>query len=163
MKLFFYVLLMLLLLPVFLLGFFFYMVPILLSRGKISGTAYEPFNGRLLYHLWGSRHDAAALQRAGGLPATNHVSMSLFVRPIVWASRITDYLPGFLDYPPPRPTPISAMIGARCEFLDKVILDRISMRPSGYSWGRLGYTCLRIAQGQKGDDLRSRCPCHTGG
>ena len=126
MKLFFYVLLMLLLLPVFLLGFFFYMVPILLSRGKISGTAYEPFNGRLLYHLWGSRHDAAALQRAGGLPATNHVSMSLFVRPIVWASRITDYLPGFLDYPPPRPTPISAMIGARCEFLDKVILDRIS-------------------------------------
>ena len=73
MKLFFYVLLMLLLLPVFLLGFFFYMVPILLSRGKISGTAYEPFNGRLLYHLWGSRHDAAALQLAGGLPATNHV------------------------------------------------------------------------------------------
>ncbi len=43
MKLFIYALLMVLLLPVFLLGFPFYMVPILLSRGKVSGTAYEPF------------------------------------------------------------------------------------------------------------------------
>lgn len=122
----FYALLIFLLFPVFLLGFPFYMVPILLSRGKISGTAYEPFNGRLLYHLQGSRPDAAALQLAAGLPATNRVFMGLFVRPMVWVSRITDYLPDFLDYPPPRPTPMSAMIGARCEFLDKAILDRIS-------------------------------------
>ena len=46
MKLFIYALLMVLLLPVFLAGFPFYMVPILLSRKRVSGTAYEPFNGR---------------------------------------------------------------------------------------------------------------------
>ena len=55
---------------VFVIGFGFYMVPILRARGRVSGTAYEPFNARLLYHLIGSRPDAAALQLARGLPAT---------------------------------------------------------------------------------------------
>ena len=121
MKLLIYALLMVLLLPVFLLGFPFYMVPILLSRKRVSGTTYEPFNGRLVYHLSGGRPDPAALQLAGGLPATNRVCMSLIVRPIVWVSRISGYKPVFLDYPPPRPTPMGAMVGARCEFLDKSI------------------------------------------
>jgi len=54
MKLFIYALLMVLLLPLFLLGFPFYMVPILLGRKRVSGTAYGPFNGRLVYHLSGN-------------------------------------------------------------------------------------------------------------
>jgi methyltransferase (TIGR00027 family) len=118
-----YVLLMVLLAPLLLLGLPFYMVPILLRRGKVSGTTYEPFNGRLLYHLMGSRPDAAAVELAGGLPATNGVFMALMMRPMVWASRVTGYLPAFLEYPPPRPTAMSAMVGARCEFLDEAILD----------------------------------------
>jgi methyltransferase (TIGR00027 family) len=147
MKLFFYVLLMVMLVPIFLLGFPFYMVPILLSRGKVSGTTYEPFNGRLLYHLWGSRPDAAALQLAGGLPATNRVSLALLIRPIVWVSRITGYMPAILEYPPPRPTPISALIGARCEFLDKAIFDRVSAGDQvvilGAGWDTRAYGLLR--------------------
>jgi methyltransferase (TIGR00027 family) len=147
MKLFIYALLMVLLLPIFLLGFPFYMVPILLSRGKVSGTTYEPFNGRLLYHLSGSRPDAAALQLAGGLPATNRVFMGLLVRPIVWASRISGYRPVLLDYPPPRPTPMSAMIAARCEFLDKAMLDHVSSGDQvvilGAGWDTRGYGLLK--------------------
>ena len=68
MRLFLYILVMLLLTPAFLIGYLFYMIPILLSRGKVSGTAYEPFGGRLLYHCIGSRPDPAALQLAAGLP-----------------------------------------------------------------------------------------------
>ncbi len=63
-----YVLLILLLTPVILIGFPFYMIPIVLKRGTVSGTTYEPFNGRLLYHLLGGRPDPAALKLAGGLP-----------------------------------------------------------------------------------------------
>jgi methyltransferase (TIGR00027 family) len=147
MKLFIYALLMFLLLPVFLLGFPFYMVPILLSRGKVSGTAYEPFNGRLLYHLLGSRFDPAALQLAGGLPATNRMFMGLLVRPIVWSSRISGYWPVMLDFPPPRPTPISAMVGARCEFLDQAMLDHVSAGDQvvilGAGWDTRGYGLLK--------------------
>jgi methyltransferase (TIGR00027 family) len=147
MKLFIYTLLMVLLLPAFLLGFPFYMVPILLSRGKVSGTAYEPFNGRLLYHLSGSRPDAAALQLAGGLPATNRVFMGLLIRPIVWASRISGYWPIILDFPPPRPTPMGAMVGARCEFLDQALLDRVSAGDQvvilGAGWDTRAYGLLK--------------------
>ncbi len=121
MRLLLYALLMVLLAPLLLLGFPFYMVPILLRRGEVSGTTYEPFNGRLLYHLMGSRPDAAAAKLAGGLPATNRAYMALMMRPLVWASRVTGYLPAVLHYPPPRPTPVSAMVGARCEFLDKAM------------------------------------------
>ena len=147
MKLFIYALLMVMLLPVFLLGFPFYMVPILRSRKKVSGTAYEPFNGRLLYHLSGSRPDNAALQLAGGLPATNRVFMVLLVRPIIWASRISGYKPVLLEYPPPRPTPMSAMIGARCEFLDKAMSDYVSEGDQvvilGAGWDTRAYGLLK--------------------
>lgn len=64
MKLLLYAVLLLLITPLFLVGLIFYMGPILFSRGKVSGTAYEPFNARLLYHLVGNRPDPAALQLA---------------------------------------------------------------------------------------------------
>jgi hypothetical protein len=51
--------------------------------------------------------------------------MALLMRPLVWASRVTGYLPAAFDYPPPRPTPMSAMVGARCEFLDEAMLDHV--------------------------------------
>jgi methyltransferase (TIGR00027 family) len=147
MKLFIYALLMILLLPVLLFGLPFYMVPIFLNRKKVSGTAYEPFNGRLIYHLSGSRPDEAALQLAEGLPATNRVSMGLLIRPFVWASQISGYKPAFLEYPPPRPTPFTAVVGARCEFLDKAIRDSVSEGDQvvilGAGWDTRAYGLLR--------------------
>ena len=101
MRLLLYVLLNVLLVPIFVIGLGCYMLPVLLARGRVSGTAYEPFNGRLVYHLMGGRPDAAALQLAQGLPATNRGVMNLMVRPITWASRVTGYLPVVGQYPPP--------------------------------------------------------------
>jgi len=151
MRLFLYILVILLLTPAFLIGYLFYMIPILLSRGKVSGTAYEPFGGRLLYHCLGSRPDPAALQLAAGLPAANRFYMGLLLRPMVWASRVTGYTPAMLDYPPPHPTPMSAMVGARCEFLDHALLQNVSAGHQvvilGAGWDTRAYGLL------KGKDL----------
>ena len=126
MRMFLFVLLMVVISPLFLLGMPFYMIPVLLSRGKVSGTAYEPFNARLLYHLYGNRPDPVALQLSGALPATNRFVMMMMIKPPLWISRVTGYEPAMIQYPPPRPTPMSAMIGARCEFLDEAINDRVN-------------------------------------
>ena len=146
MKLFLFILLMILMVPVFLLGYPFYQIPILLKRGRVSGTTYEPFNGRLLYHLLGSRPDAAALQLAGGLPATSWIVLALLIRPIVWVSRISGYTPAMLKYPPPRPTPVSAMVGARCEFFDNAIRKNVSAGDQvvilGAGWDTRAYGLL---------------------
>ncbi|MCH8140100.1 MAG: SAM-dependent methyltransferase [Proteobacteria bacterium] len=126
MKLLLYAVLLLLITPLFLVGLIFYMGPILFSRGKVSGTAYEPFNARLLYHLVGNRPDPAALQLAGGLPATNRVVMGLMIKPMAWASRFSGFIPSLFQYPPATPTPMTALIGARCEFLDQALLDGVA-------------------------------------
>jgi methyltransferase (TIGR00027 family) len=145
-KLLLYVLLTVLTVPFFVVGVGCYMVPILRARGRVSGTTYEPFNERLLYHLMGSRPDAAALQLAGGLPATNRAVMALAVKPLLWASRVSGYVPVFLQYPPPRPTPISAMMGARCEFFDHAMLDHLTAGDQvvilGAGWDTRAYGLL---------------------
>jgi methyltransferase (TIGR00027 family) len=125
MKLIVYIVLMILLTPVMLLGLPFYFIPIVLKRGTVSGTAYEPFNARLIYHLLGSRPDPAAMQLAAGLPATNRFVMNLMVKPLAWCSQVTGYIPAVFKLPPPRPISMSAFVGARCEFLDAAMLDYV--------------------------------------
>ena len=147
MRLLLYVLLNVLMVPIFVIGMGFYMVPILLARGRVSGTAYEPFNGRLLYHLMGSRSDAAALQLAQGLPATNRGTMNLLIRPMAWASRVSGYIPVAFQYPPPHPAPMSALGGVRFEFLDNAMLDQVSAGDQvvilGAGWDTRAYGLLK--------------------
>jgi len=38
---------------------------------------------------------------------------------------MTGTIPVFLQYPPPHPTLLSAVVGARCEFLDTAMLDHV--------------------------------------
>lgn len=146
MRLLLYVLLNVLMVPIFMIGLTCYMVPILLARGRVSGTTYAPFNERLLYHLMASRSDAAALQLAQGLPGTNPGTMNLMIRPMAWASRVTGYVPALLQYPPPRPTPMSAVVGVRCEFLDHAMLNHISASDQvvvlGAGWDTRAYGLL---------------------
>ena len=115
MRMLFYTILMIIFLPLFVIGFPFYFVPIMLTRGKVSGTAYEPFNARLIYHLLGTRPDPAAEQLAKGLPGTNAGFRLLLMRPLVWASRWSGFTPGYLAYPPPHPVPMKAMVALRSD------------------------------------------------
>jgi hypothetical protein len=116
MRVLLYIVLMILFSPLLLIGIPFYFVPILLRRGKVSGTAFEAFNGRLVYHLLGRRPDAAAERLAKGLPATNPVCRILLFKPLILATRLSGHTPVYLRYPPPHPAPMGAMIGLRCEF-----------------------------------------------
>ncbi len=132
--------------PIYVIGLGFYMVPILLARGRVSGTAYEPFTGRLLYHLLGTRPDAASLQLAPGLPAANRGTLNLLVRPMAWVSRVTGFVPKAFLYPPLRPTSEGAMVGARCEFLDKALRDHVAAGDQvvilGAGWDTRAYGLL---------------------
>ncbi len=123
MRLLAFVLLTLVLAPAFVVGVLFYTVPVATWRGRVSGTAYEPFNARLIYHLLGTRPDPFALKLARGLPATGPVVMLCMVRPLAWALRVTGFTPSIFSYPPPRPTPAFALIGARCEFIDRSLAE----------------------------------------
>jgi len=142
-----YILLNIVLTPAYLLAFPFYQIPILLRRGKVSGTAYEPFNARLLYHLLGSRLDPTTLQLAAGLPATNAVVMTLMVRPLAWASRITGHLPDVFTYPAPRPVATAGVVALRCEFLDKALDDHVEAGDQvvilGAGWDTRAYGRLK--------------------
>jgi len=144
----FYTLLMILFLPVLLVGLIGYLVPIVWHRGRISGTAYEPLNWRMLYHLVGSRPDPISFQLAQNLPATNPVFLWFMIRPVVLIARFTGYTPMFLAYPAPQDhTPLPTLIGARCEFHDKGmrehIMDRDQVVLLGAGWDSRAYRLLR--------------------
>lgn len=125
MRLLLYILLDVLMAPIFVIGMGFYLVPILLARGRVSGTTYEPFNGRLLYHLLGSRPDAAALKLAHGLPATRR--LNLLFEAMALASRVSGYVPFVFRYPPPpRPVPFSAAMSLKCEFFDDAMREAVA-------------------------------------
>jgi methyltransferase (TIGR00027 family) len=141
-----YVVLMTMCTPLLLPGLVFYMAPIVAARGRVSGTAYAPFIARLHYHLLGSRPDPATLALARGLPATNRVAMVLLLKPIVWAARLSGYLPPTLRYPARRPTPFFEAVAARCEFFDQALLaqatDGAQVVILGAGWDTRAYGLL---------------------
>ena len=81
----------LLLAPLSILGMAAYMVCLLLfnRRRGISGTAYEPFMGRLIW--------------------------SIMMGPTKLAGRLSGYVPSLLAYPGPRPASLMAAMGLRTE------------------------------------------------
>lgn len=116
-----YVLLTLVLVPLYLVGTVCYFAPLLRSRGRISGTAYEPFTGRLLFDLLGTRADPWAMRLAAGLPATNAGFMSCMMRPMAWASRLTGFTPNAYLIPPRKETDLATLLAVRTRFADQAL------------------------------------------
>lgn len=125
MRMIFYALSNLLFAPLMFVGLFFYMIPIVIRRGRISGSAYEPFSARLVWHLIGVRPDTATLKLSTVMPATNPFSMWLLVRPLAWASLMSGFVPAALEFPPRRPLKLPSLITARTEFLDAALRDHV--------------------------------------
>lgn len=105
--------------PFFLLGFAAFMIPVLLSRGKVSGTAYEPFNARYQYELLGLRADPAARELAKHLPATNIIVRLCVFHLLSLLCRITKLIPPALDYPAKDNHDLKTMVAVRTEFIDR--------------------------------------------
>ena len=87
--------------PVLLVGVVICMLRVLGTRGRISGTAYEPLQMRLFYHLRGTRPDPVALELSRHLPATSWGFTPVVMTPFVWICKL---FPGLLRYPPPQPS-----------------------------------------------------------
>jgi len=144
---FLYTMIMTMMSPLGIIGFIAYIVPVLRDRGKMALSSYESLNWRMLYHINGSRYDPTSLQLARGLPATNILFRNLVLRGTLWVCRFTDYLPTYVEYPPPDPTQINALIGARCHFYDNAILGHISAVNQvvilGAGWDSRAYGLLK--------------------
>lgn len=132
--------------PFFLLGFFTYMLPVLLVRGKVSGTTYEPFNARLQWELLGLREDWAARMLARGLPATNLITRIMIFRLLALICRVSGYISPPLDYPAPDPKALSSMVAVRTEFFDRVMSESIKENSQvvimGAGWDTRAYGLL---------------------
>lgn len=132
--------------PFFLLGFFTYMLPVLLVRGTVSGTTYEPFNARLQWDLLGLREDRAARMLARGLPATNLITRLVIFRLLVLICRISGYISPPLAYPAPDPKALSSMMAVRTEFFDRVMRESIKENGQvvilGAGWDTRAYGLL---------------------
>lgn len=117
----------LLLAPLSILGMAAYIVFLLAfnRRKGISGTAYEPFMGRLMMHDAGEREDSVARKLADGLPALPPPTWSVMMGPTKLAGRLSGYVPALLAYPGPRPAPLMASMGLRTEFFDRTLKDSL--------------------------------------
>ncbi len=124
MRLLLFVLIVLVLAPFFVLamiGFIFRLWVFNIPRG-ISGTAYEPFMGRMILHEAGTRPDEAVVRIAPHLPALSPFIAWVFGGLGV-ASRWSGYRGGMFDYPGPRPTTVMSMFSHRSDFFDRLLAE----------------------------------------
>ncbi|MDE2772712.1 MAG: SAM-dependent methyltransferase [Gemmatimonadota bacterium] len=90
-----------------------------MPRG-ISGTAYEPYMARLLFHRTTSRNDEAAERIAPHLPALSPLVL-LMIETLVLAARWSGFRGSFLAYPGPRPSTLMTLISHRTHFFDSAV------------------------------------------
>ncbi len=138
----------LLLAPISILGFVAYMATLLLlnRRNGISGTAYEPFMGRMMMHDVGDREDVAAKKLSVTLPALPHPIWSLLMGPTMLAGRLSGYFPEAFRYPAPRPAGLASAMGIRTEFFDRTLLASLKTVQQvvilGAGWDTRAYSLL---------------------
>lgn len=139
----------LLLAPISALGMAAYTVFLLLfnRRKGISGTAYEPFMGRLMMHDAGERDDPAARKLADCLPALPRPTWSIMMGPTKLAERLSGYVPSLAAYPVRRPASLLSAMGLRTEFFDLTLEDSLNRVGQvvilGAGWDTRAYGPLR--------------------
>ena len=109
-------------LPLFLLGTLGFMIRLKTKNRGISGTAYEPFVSRVLFHHAGTRDDTAAVQLAPHLPALSPSVAWLLIGSMALAARLSGYQGSFLSYPGPRPSSSLLLVMVRrTAFFDEAL------------------------------------------
>ena len=139
-------------LPLFLLGTLGFIIGLKTRNRGISGTAYEPFFGRVLFHHAGTRDDAAAVRLAPHLPAVSTTVVWLFIGTMGLAARLSGYQGSFLSYPGARPSSMASVMVHRTAFFDEALrsaVDPTGPHPAqqvvflGAGWDTRAYGVLR--------------------
>ena len=139
-------------LPLVLLGTLGFMIRLKTRNRGISGTAYEPFFNRLLFHHAGTRDDAAAVQLAPHLPALSPTVVWLLIGTMGLAARLSGYQGSFLSYPGARSSSMASVMVHRTAFFDEALrsaVDPTGPHPAqqvvflGAGWDTRAYGVLR--------------------
>lgn len=139
-------------LPLVLLGALGFMIRLKIKNRGISGTAYEPFLGRVLFHHAGTRDDAAAVRLAPHLPALSPTVAWLLIGTMGLAARLSGYQGSFLSYPGARPSSMLSWLAHRTAFFDEALasaVDPTAPHPAqqvvflGAGWDTRAYSALR--------------------
>ena len=113
----------LILFPVMLLGYILWIAKMYLV-GRSSGvslTAQGPLSARWLQHMLGTRPDGAAARLLMVVPGFSHLAAHLFADPILFASRLTGFVPKTFRYPFEGDVPPQAEASARTTFFDGAV------------------------------------------
>ena len=125
MRLLLFIIIAVILLPLFLIGVIIYTWRIrrICIPQNISGTANEPFGGRLAMHIAGTRSDETAYKIAKFLPSYGGVARFLMIDTMRLASRVSGYKGSAFSYPGPRPSTLATMMSHRTYFFDESIKE----------------------------------------
>ena len=148
-------------LPLVLLGTLGFIIRLKTRNRGISGTAYEPFFNRLLFHHAGTRDDAAAVRLAPHLPAASPTVVWLLIGTMGLAARLSGYQGSFLSYPGARPSSMALAMVHRTAFFDEALASAVD--PTGphpaqagrLPRRRLGHPRLWCAERPSGAGVRS--------
>jgi methyltransferase (TIGR00027 family) len=112
-----------LLFPITLLGFVIWVGKIVLTgrRSGLSTTAQGPLAARSTMHNLGEREDEAASRLLPILPGAPWLGMRLASWPMMFAHRVTGYVPKTYRYPVEGEIPPQALASARGTFFDEVV------------------------------------------
>ena len=125
MRMLIFTILAVLLLPSFLLGFliFSWRIRRVCIPQNISGTANEPYGGRLALHVAGTRPDEAGYKMAWHLPSYGGIARLLMIDTLGLACKISGYKWWVFSYPGPRPSSMVTAISHRSYFFDESVKE----------------------------------------
>ena len=123
-----FVLLIVLALPLLICGFLIYTwrVRRIVIPQNISGTANEPFGGRLAMHVAGTYKDEVAYKIAHHTPVFGGIVRFLFLDTLGFCAKLSGFKGGFFAYPGPRPSTLMTMMSHRTHFFNQSIQDVLS-------------------------------------
>jgi len=120
-----FVLLIVLALPLLICGFVIYTwrVRRIVIPQNISGTANEPFGGRLAMHVAGTFKDEVAYKIAHHTPVFGGIVRFLLLDITGLCCKLSGFKGGFFAYPGPRPSTLMTMMSHRTHFFNQSIQD----------------------------------------
>ncbi|MBM89693.1 MAG: hypothetical protein CMQ41_15100 [Gammaproteobacteria bacterium] len=123
-----FVLLIVLTLPLLIFGFVIYTwrVRRIVIPQNISGTANEPFGGRLAMHVAGTYKDEVAYKIAHHTPVFGGIVRFLTIDIMGFCSKLSGFKGSFFAYPGPRPSTLMTMMSHRTHFFNQSIQDVLS-------------------------------------
>jgi methyltransferase (TIGR00027 family) len=112
-----------LLFPVTLIGYVIWVVKAILSGSKsgVSGTAQGPLSARWFMHNLSTRRDEPAHRLMPVLPGVPTLGLRLVAGPLLFAHRVSGYVPKAFRYPFEGDIPVQYEVSARQTFFDTVV------------------------------------------